>query len=156
MGMKHSVPEADDPQVYVNFQAFMAALWAIELWGPGEAQALYAMRDAFEESSANREKWEADSYTMAAAQWILFYGQGIFKMILNPAGIDSETDTVWRFGRHFSGSEKLKPGSVERWRFWQSCFDAAAKDDSSSKECQDLARRAADLMDAIAKSMLFL
>lgn len=113
------------------------------------------MRDAFEEQP--KESWEKEYYIMAAAQWILWNGQGFFKHILHPGYISSSDEGAWRFGDLYASGGGDSLLSLERWRFWKEGFaDAAAGDEKGySGECRKLASKAQSLMEAMEKDMTF-
>lgn len=72
-----------DPARFVNYQAFMANLQDIGVWLPGSTDAVQVLNQAF--SITDRESDPAaiqDAWILGAAQWILWYGQGLFKQIL--------------------------------------------------------------------------
>ncbi len=114
-----------------------------------------AMREAFEEKQPE-ETWERDCNAMAAAQWIISYGQTLFKQILYSHFEDNErTGTAsWRFGKQYGGPP-MACRSVERWRFWKRCFEAIEGDLDAGDECKKLTSRAAGLMGSIEKGMWF-
>jgi len=114
-----------------------------------------AMRETFEEKQPE-EAWERDCNAMAAAQWIIWYGQTLFKQILYSQFEDNEkTGTAsWRFGRQYDGPADVCR-SVERWRFWKRCFEARGSDVDASDECKKLMSSAAELMGTIEKGMWF-
>ena len=115
------------------------------------------IRLAFEEKQPE-ESWERDCYAMSAAQWILWYGQSLFKMILYSQFEEEDAMAVnggaWRLGSHYEGPQ-LVVRSVERWRFWKGRFDAIESDTQASDECRKLASKAAGLMEAIQRALLF-
>jgi hypothetical protein len=114
------------------------------------------MRDAFEEP-AEPTHWETsfkgmrDQQIIAAAQYILWDGQELFKNVLCP---DSIEDTESRRpGLLYFGDSSL---SLKRWRFWKDGFRKAAGEDSGmSDECRKVSTKAATLMETLEASMLF-
>lgn len=112
------------------------------------------LREAFE-SEAPEETWERDCNIMAAAQWILWHGQTLFKQVifyqLQGASIDEKH---WRFGETFAGPP-MEARSVERWRFWKAGFEAVEKASDASDECKNIAKRAACMMASLEGGMLF-
>lgn len=115
------------------------------------------MRDAFEtDLGANSRALEFHQYhIMAAAQWILWDGQEIFKYMANPLPVSEADARSWRLGDRCT-LPSVPVVSLARWRLWKEGFRAAgAEGGDGSQECRDLAGRAAALMDAIEKSMSF-
>ncbi|KAK3936451.1 hypothetical protein QBC46DRAFT_345594 [Diplogelasinospora grovesii] len=110
---------------------------------------------------------ESDVLVMGAAVWIIYNGTNLFRqMVLYPdedAEDDWKTqdrlDRYWALGRRLRVDPELrrmKPRSVERWRFWQGRLDMIGKGrGDASRECRSLASRAASMAEAIEKSMLF-
>jgi hypothetical protein len=146
--------------MYMNFQAFNAAVWAIGVFrgdGRGESWAAQVMRDAFE-TQERREAWEKECYIITAALWIIIYGQCLFHQIrdgdVSQGKTQQERNWAWRFGEGIPELEAMEPRSVERWQFWQHCFDRVAQDSTSTKECTGLALRTAGLMKSMELSML--
>jgi len=129
-------PEDDEvtPDQYVNYQAFLANLMAAGLWLPSPNDALMAMRGAFKprdesESLATREAW-----IMGAVQWILWNGQGLFKLLL------WQTDTQL----HDEGWLTHKS-----WQEWKAGFQGIAKSEMYGEKCRSITAHTAQLMHAI-------
>ena len=112
------------------------------------------MRTAFEEKKPE-EAWEQDCNIMAAAVWILGYGQTLFKLIVYDHLEEDKTDRgSWWFGDEFAGPP-MEGRSIERWRYWKSGFEAVEGDPNASDECRKVALKAAKLMEALEESSLF-
>lgn len=112
------------------------------------------MRSAFE-AEKPEEAWERDYYTMAAAQWILWHGQTLFKLIIyNDIGESSYSINPWRFGKTLVDL-RMQPCSVERWRSWKARFKGLESYIDASNECKKVASRAAVIMGSMEQSMLF-
>lgn len=151
-------PEAEEtPIEWVNYHAFLAQLDAVGVWTPGLSSfVVWEMRDAFEEEPEPQGQFH-QYHVMAAAQWILWDGQQIFKYMATPLPVSDDEVRMWRLGDRFSSSD-VAVVSVARWQLWKEGFKAAAaasEEGEGSHECKDLAGRAATLMDAIEKSMTF-
>lgn len=133
----------------------MANLYETGIWGAQPGYAIMLMRDAFEEEKS-KEAWEQDCNVMAAAQWVIWYGQSLFKQILYDHDEEDAANKSgsWRLGKHFAGPP-MEPQSIARWHFWKNCFEAIAADPGSSVECRKLASKSAGLMGTIEKSMVF-
>lgn len=114
--------------------------------------AVWEMRDAFEtEPQGQLHQY----HVMAAAQWILWDGQEVFKYMANPLPVSDDEARMWRLGERCSSSP-VGVVSLARWRLWKEGFKAAAAEGpEGSHESKDLAGRAAGLMDAIEKSLSF-
>lgn len=122
--------------------------------------AVWEMRDAFEtervgKSKGQRQRQLHDYHVMAAAQWMLWDGQEIYKYMANPLPVSDVDEKTWWLGNCCTPSSMLVV-SLARWQFWKEGFKAAgAEGGGRSLECKDLAGRAAALMDFIEKSMSF-
>ena len=64
-----------------------------------------------------------DVYVLAAAQWILSYGQSFFKQVLFPGDVDSDDLRLWKQGPRYDCNAGL---SLQRWHFWRDGFSAKA------------------------------
>lgn len=153
-------PEAEEtPLEWVNYHAFLAQLEAAGVWAAGMPTfAVWEMRDAFETERGGKDEGQGkihQYHVMAAAQWILWDGQEIFKYMVNPLPISDVDARLWRLGDGCTLSS-VPVVSLARWQFWKEGFKAAgAGGGEGSHECKDLAGRAAALMDAIEQSMTF-
>lgn len=148
----------ETPLEWVNYHAFVAQLEAAGVWEMRmPTYAVWEMCNAFETGlGANNQDRELHQYhVMAAAQWILWDGQEIFKYMANPLPVSDRHLAPWQLeDRCTVPWEPMF--SLARWRLWKEGFMAAgAEGGDGSQECRDLARRAAALMDAIEKSMSF-
>lgn len=132
----NSSPEDDDvtPDRYINFQAFLANLMQAGLWLPSPNGALIAMRGAFEQNNEGKSPAIQEAWIMGAAQWILWNGQGLFKLLLWP------TDTPLK------GEE---PFTRKSWQDWTSGFQVIAESDRYGEECMLIAQHSAQLMHAL-------
>ncbi|KAI9818968.1 MAG: hypothetical protein M1832_004136 [Thelocarpon impressellum] len=73
-------PDPDNPGAYVNFHAFAANLADRGIFTTYPTWAIWAQREAHED---RREQGViGDAYVLAAAQWILWYRQSLFKQVL--------------------------------------------------------------------------
>jgi hypothetical protein len=138
----------------VNINAFKANLFATGVWGTSPGQSIKMLCDAFE-TRKPEEAWERDCKVMAAAQWILWHGQTLFKLIIYDYLEETPGEgSNWGLGSELEGS-KMLPRSVERWRFWKAGFEAVGSELDASDECKKIASRAAVLMGSFEESMLF-
>ncbi|EFX01281.1 hypothetical protein CMQ_6223 [Grosmannia clavigera kw1407] len=117
------------------------------------------MRHVFETRKRDEEAWERDAEIMAAAQWILWHGQTMFKFIIY--NDDSSKDDarnknhgLYKVGDDLGGTETFLPRSVERWRYWKARFEAV-DNLPATDECKTLAARSARMMGALEDNMLF-
>lgn len=132
----------------------MANLFSTGIWGTSPGKALELLRDAFE-SEAPEEVWERDCNVMAAAQWILWHGQTLFKLVIfDHSEEDANDKGNWWFGKAFVGPV-IEPRSIYRWRFWKAGFEAVEKASDASDECKNIAKRAARVMASLEENMLF-
>ena len=103
---------------------------------------------------------------LAAAQWILWYGQSFFKQVIYPGDITSEDLQHWTPGPLYDGKAHL---TLHRWHFWRDSFKAVASgrraeedekgfgqdEDGFGQECRMVSAAAADLMDSFERNMTF-
>jgi hypothetical protein len=124
--------------------ARLTACWVIN----GTTYAIWTMKESLEEDV------EDDYYSgciSAAAMWILCAGQTLFvEIVQSPRKIEADEEhNSFRPGPLFTGPTF----GLERWEFWQRAFAAALEKQAASDECKRLARKATDLMGAIAQDM---
>jgi hypothetical protein len=147
---------------WVNFNAFEANLTGTGVFASWKAgHSVPILRWAFEERKRRSEPWEQDYDVMAAAQWIIWNGQALFKAIIYTEGDGDDVKNngssvahYWQLGDDLKGSP-MTPCSIERWRFWKTSFEAVQSDPDAMDECKMVSSRAADLMGSIERSMLF-
>lgn len=136
---------------FVNFNAFCANLAECHAWESDPTFAIWAMRDAFEQQPDSN--YRHDYIVLAAAQWILWYGHSLFKQVLwYGKAAEGEKASMWKFGRLYEGKGQL---DRSRWEFWEKGFREAAANADYEDECRRIAQKAADLMQAIEKSLTF-
>lgn len=117
---------------------------------------LMRMQDAFENDLRDKSPEFPNAYVMAAAQWILIYGEVLFELLHSPP---TEVEKRMCPPRHKSGilARLLSKGqkrllTLQRWHNWRDGFWAVAagerdnKDVTYVKECKDLAASAAERM----------
>lgn len=132
----------------------MANLFSTGVWGTSPGNALDVLRETFE-TKAPEEAWERDSNIMAAAQWILWHGQTLLKLVIfDQSDNTSEIAGHWRLGKAYAGPS-IEPRSIERWRFWKGGFEAVENFPDASDECRNVARKAARVMACLEDGMLF-
>ena len=153
-------PDPEDPEKWVNFHAFAANIYERRILSTDPTWSIWAQRDAHE-GDARIPKKESGiirgAYVMAAAQWIFWYGQSLFKQVLYPGDISGTELQHWMPGPLYDGKASL---SLHRWHFWRDRFEAVASEATDKKrgkgvsqECKTMAMRAAKLMDALEQSM---
>lgn len=153
-------PEAEEtPLEWVNYHAFLAQLEAAGVWTARMPTfAVWEMRDAFEMEPGGDGKDQDQLHlyhVMAAAQWILWDGQELFKHMANPLPVSDVDAQIWRLGDRCTSSS-VPVVSLARWQFWKEGFKAAGYEYGQGyHECKDLSGRAAALMDVIEKTMSF-
>ncbi len=95
---------------------------------------------------------------MGAAQWILWFGQSLFKRVLFPGEAEIEDLThSWGPGQLYQGQGGL---SIDRWRFWKKGFASVAAGVGGEKEwfgaeCVRVSAKAAEIMELLEESMTF-
>lgn len=154
-------PDPENPGHYVNFHAFAANVEERRIQGTDPTWAIWALREAHEEICKEEGKFRQlvrDELILAAAQWILWYGQSLFKQILFQGDVDPD-DLVksWCPGELYRGEGGLSRG---RWRFWRDGFGAVAawgggEKEGYGEECVRVAARAAEIMEALEENMTF-
>lgn len=143
---------------YVNYQAFLANLMEVGVFLPGPGSALYAMRGAFEESHKEESPGIQDAWVLGAAQWILWNGQGLFKLLLWPTDAyvpsikNNEPVSMWMRDGKLEGTQQV---ALESWHAWNSRFGEIAGDGAVGEECRRVAGKAAGMMDMLEGGMLF-
>lgn len=114
-----------------------------------------AHRSAHEEQQEGTEEIRS-AYILGAAQWILWYGQSLFKQVLYP-GDPPEDLRPWNPGPLYDGKASL---SLHRWHFWRDSYKAIASgerqgEESFSQECKDIAAKAVSMVDSFERNMSF-
>lgn len=111
------------------------------------------LRVAFE-SLERPEAWERDCNIMAAAQWILWHGQTLFKLVIFD-GFEGAADDKghWRRGIIYSNS-LMEPRSIGRWRGWKIDFEVVEKNRHASRDCKIVAKKAACMMASLEEAMV--
>lgn len=150
-------PSPERPGHYVNFHAFAANLDERRIFRTDPTWAIWAQREAHEEKRLEEPGLIRDEYMMAAAQWILWYGQTFFKQVLFSREVSLDTLRSWSPGPLYDGTRFL---SLHRWHFWRDGFNAVAsgeKEDEKGfgQECKVVAAKAAAMMDSLEKNMTF-
>ena len=154
-------PDPDNPGHYVNFHAFAANLNERRVFDGGPTLAIWALREAHEEICKEEGKigqLMRDELILAAAQWILWCGQSLFKQVLFQGNVDpGDVENSWRPGELYRGEGGLSMG---RWGFWRDGFGAVAaraggEKEGHGEECVRVAARAANMMEALEENMTF-
>lgn len=100
-------PDPDEPYNYVNFHAFAANLEERRIHPTDPTWAIWAQREALEgwERHEPEQAIPDDVYILAAAQWILWYGQTFFKQVLFPGEITPDVLSMWKPARCIVASQ---------------------------------------------------
>ncbi|KAI0815790.1 hypothetical protein GGR55DRAFT_630272 [Xylaria sp. FL0064] len=141
-------PEDIDAKAYVNCHAFVAIMTAFQLLPTNLACAFWAMRDAF---TIHEEEPLQMIKIMAAAQWIKWNGQSLFKQVMCNDG-DPRTRQQWLPGPFYQ-DRRGEETNIGRWKFWRSGFQEAAEKETYTTEARAEAKHAAELMEQIEKCM---
>lgn len=145
----------------MNFHCFAANLIEQRVLYDDPTWAIWALRDAHEEFCKEEGKWRQhirDERMMAAGQWILWWGQGLFKQVIFPREVDlDDIANSLRPGQLYRGEGGL---SLGRWRFWKDGFASVAagaegEKDGYGEECVRVLAKAADIMETLEESMMF-
>ena len=116
---------------------------------------IWVKRDAFETVQPSDKHYV---WVLAAAQYILWSGQSVFKYATYSKDVIEEDPRPWDSGPLYDGKPLM---DLDRWRFWKEGFRAVEKSavfvaqDELGKECSDVSRRAAEIMEVLEKSMSF-
>lgn len=137
---------------WVNFHAFLAHLEASgAMTRDSPTYAVMELRDTFEEPAGDPNM--QDYRVMASAQWILWYGQKLFRHMSHATPPPTDEARTMRVGSLSPAG--TAPFSLQRWRLWQKGFEDAAGSKKRSEECRRVASKASDLMEVIATSRTF-
>ena len=122
-------------------------------------QSTWVIWEQREAHETPREKQDSmcDIYVLAAAQWILSYGQSFFKQALFPRDVNSDNLRLWKPGPRYDGNARV---SFQRCHFWRDRFIAEAPGERRRKkgrgeECMVVAAKAAESMDSSERSRTF-
>lgn len=132
---------------YANLNAFLAYLSIYGITN-GFNWAIGTLRDNIEEEKTEECYSEIIS---ATSMWILCAGQWLFTEIMYPRETSEDDEKAWRGGPLYTGPIL----GLERWKFWQKAFAAAAESQHANEECKKLALKAVDLMGAIMKDVMW-
>lgn len=139
-------PDPENFNAWVNYNAFLAHLEEFRIWKTDPTYAIWALREGLEEKHENGSL--RDCHILAAAQWILWGGQCLFKQVLFPEPHDDLRP--WAAGPLYGGKPLL---TLDRWHFWSDSFAAIGKEHGVSEECKNVANKAMDIMVALEKGM---
>lgn len=140
-----------DPARYINFQAFLAHVQSAGLFLPSNDYARYAMQSAFNEDHSKDSRQIRDAWVLGAAQWVLWYGQDMFKLLM----WSKETFNSKAEEKDFE-AEKTRLVTLTDWKTWKMKFnDVAAGIGGHGEECRGLAKRVAGIMSALEQGMSF-
>ncbi|KFZ23055.1 hypothetical protein V502_02465 [Pseudogymnoascus sp. VKM F-4520 (FW-2644)] len=144
--------DGEDPVRYVNYQAFVSLVNEGSFWNPSTGDALAIMEITFTEDHKKEASTVRDAWVMGAAQWILWGGQSLLKLHLNPR--DEMVPTGILSKSELERIMNLKRITLHTWHIWTGEFRKTAESDEFGVECRDVAKRAADLMEVLEKAML--
>ncbi|KAI9750028.1 MAG: hypothetical protein M4579_006634 [Chaenotheca gracillima] len=154
-------PDEGRPGAYISFHAFSAQLDERRIVSRTDPSwAIFTHRDAFEgRRHFDKREGDEEAYVLVAAQYILWDGHSLFRQILvlrqGDFDIDASDLRAWTPGPLYRGKPYL---TVDRWHFWRDGYRAVAaekKEERYSQECRDVATKAANLMEALEKSLTF-
>ena len=159
-------PESYDPDnqsdldQWVNFNAYLANLDALNFWGAESRFCWRTMAYAFKHSAGQSDGWYRDpedeqvgvkgrdANVLAAAQWILWNGQNVRRHALYRGPPKGSTLSDERY----FGLETTDT-TLSRWQLWKEGFKSASEEKTASQETRDAALRSFTLMDALEKTM---
>ena len=154
----HTGPDPEKPRNYINFHAFAANLFERRIVHTSPLWAIWAQRDAHEGRGPYTEEDGVPSeiYVLAAAQWILWFGQSFFKQVLFPGDLSPDDLRMWSPGPLYNGKAHL---TLDEWHFWRDGYNAIASSGKEDKgytpECKNVAAKVAAIMDALEQNMTF-
>ena len=102
----HIAPDPDYPSRYVNFHAFLANLDERRILPTNPTWAIWALCDAHEDIREEQGSIR-DAYVLGAAQWIIWYGQSLFKQILFSEDVSTDDLRSWSPGPLYDGKKVL-------------------------------------------------
>ena len=151
-------PAPDNPMAFVNVWAFTANLFERRIFRTNPRWAITCSADGLEGGypGISGMGTTRDIQVLSAAQWILWYGQSLFKQVLDPLKkISRDAQREDDRGPFYRGEKGL---SLERWHFWRNGFNAVAlsgeeEKQKYSQECRDVAGKVADMMEVLERSM---
>ncbi|KAI9837081.1 MAG: hypothetical protein M1819_000730 [Sarea resinae] len=152
-----SGPDPENPSAYINFHAFVANLHERRIFRTDHTWAIWAQRDALENPQEDQGVIR-DAYVLAAAQWILWYGQSLFKQVLSHGEVSPKDLQYWKPGPLYNGKADL---SLHRWHFWRDAFAAVASSETIEEkggygqECKNVSAKVAAMMDSLEQNMTF-
>ncbi|KAL3476732.1 hypothetical protein BJX99DRAFT_258066 [Aspergillus californicus] len=148
-------PNPDIPNEWPNLSAFYAHLEACHIHPYRPSSAIQTLRSAFEERMEDEEDYfqgMKDQSILAAAQYILWSGNELFKAVSYAGDVEESDQGAWHPGPLYDGDWTL---NLQRWRFWKGGFEAAVQDESLGEEARDVADRAAKLMGVFESTLVF-
>jgi len=140
---------------FVNFQAFKANLLDIGAWLPSAAPVMHTMRLILDGYHEEEPQEIQDAWILGAAQWILWNGQLLFKLILYPGDIWDKSNLKDRVPAESDNPDWIDRLTLGKWHVWRQKFVEASTSKNHGRECKDVALRAAEMMTSIEKGMLF-
>lgn len=129
--------------------SFVARAWVAGIFN-GINFAIWVIQDGLEDDCDKGEYYS--ELISAAAMWIICSGQLLFDEIVQfPREISEREEKAWSGGPLYTGPII----GLERWKFWQKSFTAAAESSAIDNEGKVNALKAANLMDAIARDCMW-
>jgi Protein of unknown function (DUF3632) len=131
---------------FVNMSAFVARLAVAGVTYRYALQyVIWGMRDGLETEHGFRLYRD---WIYGATMWIFCAGQWVFERVVQyPKPIDEWIARAYKVGPLHTGPIF----GMERWKFWQKAFEAAAESAPADDECRKNVLKVANLMDAIAQ-----
>ncbi|KAJ5612367.1 hypothetical protein N7510_005561 [Penicillium lagena] len=150
-------PSEEDPQTWPNFNAFLAHAQSRRVGANEPYYADETLRSTFERGcdtvnfkGISTFEGERDQQIIAAAQYILWDGQNLFKRCLCPDLAEMGDRRI-----RDSGGSRLVFG-LGRWRGWKNGFKKNAEEENGmGEECRKVCAKTAALMETIEASMRF-
>lgn len=140
------------PDQYVNYLAFVAHVHAAGIFRPWSRIAIHLVTSGLESRHHAATSTVRDAWVLGAAQLILWYGQGLFKLILLPEELEPDYTVPSWLGAE---PDARGPLTLKTWLVWREGFLDASESSNYGAECREVAKKAADIMDTLEKSMTF-
>lgn len=137
----------------MNYNSFVAYLHEQRVFGCDPTYAIWAMRFALETDLSSKDKEVRSTFVLGAAQWILWYGQSLFKLTSQPDLFEGASNEWkgWEPGPLYHGKASL---FLDRWQFWKRRFGDIINGGDVTEECREVNRRVIDLIETFERTML--
>ncbi|KAJ5105186.1 hypothetical protein NUU61_002533 [Penicillium alfredii] len=140
-------PSTSAQAYYVDLSAFLARLTADGVIS-SPSWAVSTMCETLEENSSENPENYSERIS-GATVWFLYPAPCLFRTVVQEPPAEDETDSSFSCGLFYTGPTL----GMERWRFWQKAL-VAVEGSRANAECQQLAPKAADVMEPLVQHSL--